>query len=64
LASDAFWSLGAKDWVIIDECRVESANRDKWPAIRQRKFVLVQGESYSLPQGLTLEVYKQGFEVF
>jgi hypothetical protein len=64
LESDAYWSQGAKDWVIINEFRVEYANRDKWPAIRQRKFVLVQGESYSLPQGLTLEVYKQGFEVF
>lgn len=64
LASDAYWSLGAKDWIIIGDARLESANRDKWPAIRQRKFVLVQGESYSLPQGLTLEVYNQGFEVF
>jgi hypothetical protein len=64
LASDAYWSLGANDWVIIGDARVEYANREKWPAIRQRKFVLVQGESYSLPQGLTLEVYKQGFEVF
>lgn len=64
LESDAYWSQGASEWCLIGKDRVEYANRDKWPAIRQRKFVLVQGESYSLPQGLTLEVYKQGFEVF
>jgi hypothetical protein len=63
LESDAYWSQDAEAWIIVDGW-VEAANRDKWPAIRQRKFVLVQGESYSLPQGLTLEVYKQGFEVF
>jgi hypothetical protein len=34
LASDAYWSLGAKDWVIIGDSRVEYANRDKWSAIR------------------------------
>jgi hypothetical protein len=64
LASDAYWSQDAEAWVIIGDGWLEAANREKWPAIRQRKFVLVQGESYSLPQGLTLEVYKQGFEVF
>jgi hypothetical protein len=64
LASDAYWSQDPEAWVIIGNGWMEAANREKWPAIRQRKFVLVQGESYSLPQGLTLEVYKQGFEVF
>jgi hypothetical protein len=64
LASDAYWSAIVDSWVLIGDSRLEAANRDKWPAIRQRKFVLAQGESYSLPQGLTLEVYKQGFEVF
>lgn len=34
LASDAYWSLGAKDWIIIGDSRLETANRDKWPAIR------------------------------
>ena len=63
LASDAYWSQGAKDWIIIGDNRVEYANRDKWPAIRQRKFVLAQGESHRLPNGLTLKVYKEGFEV-
>jgi len=64
LESDAYWSQGAKDWIIIGDNRVEYANRDKWPAIRQRKFVLAQGESHKLPNGLTLEVYKKGFEVY
>ena len=35
LASDAYWSQGAKDWVIIGDSRVEYANRDKWPACRK-----------------------------
>ena len=63
LASDAYWSQGAKDWVIIGDSRVEYANRDKWPAIRQRRFVLVEDESYSLPKGLTLEVHHESFWV-
>ena len=63
LASDAYWSQGASEWCLIGDNRVEYANRDKWPAIRQRKFVLAQGESHRLPNGLTLKVYKQGFEV-
>jgi len=64
LASDAYWSQGASEWCLIGDNRVEYANRDKWPAIRQRKFVLAQGESHKLPNGLTLEVYKKGFEVY
>jgi hypothetical protein len=63
LASDAYWSQGASEWCLIGEDRVSFANRSKWPAIRQRKFVLAQGESHKLPNGLTLEVYKKGFEV-
>jgi len=63
LESDAYWSQGASEWCLIGKDRVEYANRDKWPAIRQRKFVLAQGESHRLPNGLTLKVYKQGFEV-
>jgi hypothetical protein len=64
LACDAYWSLGAADWVIIGDERVAYANRDKWPAIRQRDDLLIQGKAYALPKGLTLQVYKQGFEVF
>jgi hypothetical protein len=67
LASDAFWSLGAKDWVIIDECRVEAANRDKWPAIRQvenwRSMMLMEGCFYRLPNGHSIKVTKEGFEL-
>jgi hypothetical protein len=67
IASDAFWSIGAKDWVIIDECRVESANRDKWPAIRQvehcRCMMLMEGCFYRLPGGQGIKVTKQGFEL-
>jgi hypothetical protein len=66
-ASDAFWSLGAKDWVIIDECRLEAANRDKWPAIRQvehcRCMMLMEGCFYRLPGGQGIKVTKQGFEL-
>jgi hypothetical protein len=64
LASDAYWSQGASEWCLIGKDRVSFANRSKWPAIRQRKFVLAQGESHKLPNGLTLEVYEKGFEVY
>ena len=33
LASDGYWSLSCKDWLVIGD-RIEIANRDKWPAIR------------------------------
>jgi hypothetical protein len=33
LASDGYWSLSCKDWLVIGD-RVEEANRDKWKAIR------------------------------
>jgi hypothetical protein len=33
LASDGYWSLSCKDWLVIGD-RVEEANRDMWPAIR------------------------------
>jgi hypothetical protein len=64
LACDAYWSLGVADWVIIGDERVAYANSEKWPAIRQRDDLLIQGKAYALPKGLTLQVYKQGFEVF
>jgi hypothetical protein len=67
LASDAFWSVGAKDWVIIDECRVEYANRYKWPAIRQvenwRCMQLMEGCFYRLPNGHSIKITKEGFEL-
>jgi hypothetical protein len=67
LASDAFWSVGAKDWVIIDECRLEAANRSKWPAIRQvenwRCMMLMEGCFYRLPNGQGIEITKEGFEL-
>jgi len=64
LASDAYWSQGASEWCLIGSHRVEYANRDKWPAIRQRDDLLIEGKAYALPKGLTLQVYKNGFEVF
>ena len=64
LASDAYWSQGASEWCLIGEDRVNFANRSKWPAIRQRDDLLTEGKAYALPKGLTLHVYKQGFEVF
>ena len=33
LASDRYWSLSFKDWLVIGN-RIGIANRDKWPAIR------------------------------
>ncbi len=33
LSTDAYWSIGAGDWVVIGR-RVHYANRDKWRAIR------------------------------
>jgi hypothetical protein len=64
LASDAYWSQDAEAWVIIGDGWVEAANREKWPAIRQRDDLLIEGKAYALPKGLTLQVYKNGFEVF
>jgi hypothetical protein len=67
IASDAFWSTRAEDWIIIGEDRVESANRDKWPAIRQvencRCMQLMEGCFYRLPNGHSIKVTKQGFEL-
>ena len=64
LESDAFWSQDAEAWVLIGDGWVEAANREKWPAIRQRDDLLIEGKAYALPKGLTLQVYKNGFEVF
>jgi hypothetical protein len=67
LASDAFWSVGAKDWVIIGDARLEAADRDKWPAIRQvdthKSMQLVLWHQYRLPNGRSIKVTKEGFDL-
>lgn len=76
LASDAYWSQGASEWCLIGDNRVEYANRDKWPAIRQvnsyislmsaptaYEWVTSVGDRVRLPNGKQLGVTKQGFEV-
>jgi hypothetical protein len=67
LASDAYWSLSAKDWIIIGDARLEYANRDKWPAIRQNEtqktMQLVLWHQYRLPNGRSIKVTKEGFEL-
>jgi hypothetical protein len=67
LACDAYWSVGAKDWIIIGDARLEYANRDKWPAIRQvethKSLQLVAGYQYRLPSGASIIANKNGFEV-
>jgi hypothetical protein len=68
LASDAYWSALVDSWVLIGDTRLESANREKWPAIRQvenwRCMMLMEGCFYMLPNGHGIKVTKQGFEVF
>ena len=64
LASDAYWSLAANDWVIIGDARLEHANRDKWPAIKRLgSFALVTGFNYILPSGNVIRITEKGFEV-
>jgi hypothetical protein len=66
LASDAYWSQGCKEWVLIGNDRVEYANRDRWPAIRQvvvADFFLLEGYDYSTPGGQTIRITEKGFEV-
>lgn len=68
LASDAYWSLGAKDWIIIGDDRVADANEfHKWHAIRQMdratEFYLHDNCHYKLPSGQTIRVTAKGFEV-
>jgi hypothetical protein len=66
-ASDAYWSLGAKDWIIIGDARLESANREKWPAIRRvdthKSMQLVLWHQYRLPNGRSIKVTKEGFDL-
>ncbi len=65
LASDAYWSLGAKDWIVIGDDRVGVANElPKWHAIRRLgSFDLVVGFNYTLPSGKVVRVTAKGFEV-
>jgi hypothetical protein len=66
LESDAYWSQDAEAWVIVDGW-VEAANREKWPVIRQvethKTMMLMVGYHYRLPNGITITVTKQGFEL-
>jgi len=67
IASDAYWSQGAKDWIIIGDDRVSIANMlVKWHAIRQcgvAEYYLCEGCKYSLPSGKVVQVTAKGFEV-
>jgi hypothetical protein len=68
LASDAYWSLGSQDWIVIGDDRVKYANEPgKWHAIRQMAYhfdyALVDEYFYHLPNGQTIRVTAKGFEV-
>jgi uncharacterized protein YbdZ (MbtH family) len=68
LASDAYWSLGCKEWIVIGDGRVEYANDlPRWHAIRQVEYyvdcVLVSGVRYKMPDGKEILVAEKGFEV-
>jgi hypothetical protein len=65
LASDAYWSLGCKDWIVIGDDRVAIANElPRWHAIRQVGCLdLIEGFSYTLPSGKMVWVTAKGFEV-
>jgi hypothetical protein len=65
LASDAYWSQGCNEWLLIGDDRVKYANElDKWHAIRQvGSFDLVVGFQYILPSGKVVRVTAKGFEV-
>jgi len=69
LASDAFWSRGWQDWLLIGDNRVDLANQktDKWHAIRQVVYYdhreLRLNGVYSTPGGQTIRITEKGFEV-
>lgn len=69
-ASDAYWDLGANDWVIIGDDRVPDATEFEpswWHAIRrveyQADYALVDGYIYHLPNGSKIRITAKGFEV-
>jgi len=66
LASDLYWSLGCKEWLLIGDDRVEYANdkTGKWHAIRRMEdFILVEGFTYTLPSRKAIRITEKGFEV-
>jgi hypothetical protein len=69
LASDAYWSLGCKEWIVLGDDRVKYANEKtgKWHAIRRMEhevgYDLVDGYIYYLPNGSKIRVTAKGFEV-
>jgi hypothetical protein len=68
LASDAYWSQGCEDWIVIGDDRVAIANElPRWHAIRQvdhqADYALVAGFTYPLPNGQTIRITEKGFEV-
>jgi len=67
LASDAYWSSGCKDWIVIGDDRVEIANSQEWHAIRQVEhqvdYALVSSYIYHLPNGQAIRITEKGFEV-
>jgi uncharacterized protein YbdZ (MbtH family) len=67
LASDAYWSLGCKEWVVLGDDRVCDANSQQWHAIRQvdyqADYALLVGFTYPLPNGWKICVTAKGFEV-
>jgi hypothetical protein len=68
LASDAYWSQGCNEWLLIGDDRVEYANElDKWHAIRRvtstKELTLTEGFIYALPSGDHIRITAKGFEV-
>jgi len=67
LASDAYWSQGCNEWLLIGDDRVAIANElPRWCAIRQivvADFFLLEGYDYSTPGGQTIRITAKGFEV-
>jgi len=68
LASDAYWSKGCNEWLLIGDDRVAIANElNKWHAIRQVVFydhlALQVNGVYGTPGGQTIRITAKGFEV-
>jgi hypothetical protein len=68
LASDAYWSLGCKEWILIGDDLVKYANElPRCRTIRQMdratEFYLHDNCHYKLPNGQTIRITAKGFEV-
>lgn len=65
LASDAYWSQGCSEWLLIGDDRVAIANElPRWYAIRQvGRLDLIEGFNYTLPSGKVVRITAKGFEV-